>query len=194
MLDEVVAALATTRKAELPALVAGWLDTLDATGRWALLKLVTGGLRVGASARLAKLALAEYGRQEPAEIEEVWHGLAPPYAALFAWLDGSGPRPAADEAAGVPAADAGASGRGRGRGQGRGRARPATWPSGSGTASGCRSRPPAVACGSTRAAATTSRTPSPTWSRRWPFRASSTASCWSSGRARSPRSTSCSSA
>ena len=98
MLDEVVAALATTRKAELPLLVAGWLDTLDATGRWALLKLVTGGLRVGASARLAKLALAEYGRQEPAEIEEVWHGLVPPYGSLFAWLDGNGPRPAADEA------------------------------------------------------------------------------------------------
>ena len=33
----------------------------------------------------------------PAEIEEVWHGLTPPYAALFAWLDGTGPRPAADD-------------------------------------------------------------------------------------------------
>jgi DNA ligase 1 len=98
LLAEVVEALETTRKAELPRLVAGWLDTLDATGRWALLKLVTGGLRVGASARLAKLALAAYGGQEPAEIEEVWHGLVPPYAALFAWLDGRGPRPAADAA------------------------------------------------------------------------------------------------
>jgi DNA ligase-1 len=97
-LGEVVAALETTRKADLPGLVAGWLDALDATGRWALLKLVTGGLRVGASARLAKLALAEYGGQPPAEIEEVWHGQAPPYAALFAWLDGRRPRPAADEA------------------------------------------------------------------------------------------------
>ena len=96
-LDEVVAGLATTRKPDLPALLAGWLDTLDATGRWALLKLVTGGLRVGASARLAKLALAEYGRVEPAEIEEVWHGLAPPYGTLFAWLDGNGPRPAAED-------------------------------------------------------------------------------------------------
>ena len=56
-----MATLETARKAELPGMVAGWLDALDATGRWALLKLVTGGLRVGASARLAKLALAEYG-------------------------------------------------------------------------------------------------------------------------------------
>jgi DNA ligase-1 len=98
VLAEAVAALETTHKAELPGLVASWLDTLDATGRWALLKLVTGGLRVGSSARLAKLALAEYGGQTPAEIEEVWHGLVPPYAALFAWLDGRGPRPAADAA------------------------------------------------------------------------------------------------
>ena len=97
VLAEVVAALETTRKSELPRLVASWLDTLDATGRWALLKLVTGGLRVGASARLAKLALAEYGRVESAEIEELWHGLVPPYTALFAWLDGKGPRPAADD-------------------------------------------------------------------------------------------------
>lgn len=97
-LSEVVARLDAARKAELPDLVAGWLDELDATGRWALLKLVTGGLRVGASARLAKLALAEYGRQDPAEIEEVWHGLEPPYAALFAWLDGRAPRPSAQAA------------------------------------------------------------------------------------------------
>ena len=97
LLAEVVAGLETTRKADLPRLVAGWLDGLDATGRWALLKLVTGGLRVGASARLAKLALASYGGQEPAEIEEIWHGLEPPYATLFAWLDGKGPRPSADE-------------------------------------------------------------------------------------------------
>ena len=54
--------------------------------------------RVGASGRIAKLALAEYGRQDPAEIEEVWHGLEPPYLPLFAWLDGLSPRPAAGEA------------------------------------------------------------------------------------------------
>ena len=67
--------------------------TLDATGRWALLKLLTGALRVGVSARLAKTALAEWSGVELADIEEVWHGLRPPYAELFAWLSGSAPRP-----------------------------------------------------------------------------------------------------
>ena len=48
------------------------------TGRWALLKLLTGGLRVGVSARLAKQAPA--GRIAAAStsprVEEVWHGLS----------------------------------------------------------------------------------------------------------------------
>lgn len=73
--------------------VAEWLDALDADGRWALLKLATGGLRVGVSARLAKTALAGAFAQPVAEIEEVWHGLEPPYLDLFAWLDGDAARP-----------------------------------------------------------------------------------------------------
>ena len=32
-------------------------------------------------------------RLEPDAIEEVWHAVEPPYATLFAWLDGRGPRP-----------------------------------------------------------------------------------------------------
>jgi DNA ligase-1 len=92
-LAEVVRRLEDTPKAALPDLLAEWLDTLDATGRWALLKLVTGGLRVGASARLAKLAVAEYGGVAAGEIEEVWHVLEPPYGELFAWLDGRAGRP-----------------------------------------------------------------------------------------------------
>ena len=61
--------------------------------RLALLKLITGGLRVGVSARLAKVALAEIGGVEPDDVEEVWHGLAPPYLPLFAWLEKRAPRP-----------------------------------------------------------------------------------------------------
>ncbi|MFO1058611.1 MAG: cisplatin damage response ATP-dependent DNA ligase [Dongiaceae bacterium] len=98
-LSEVVERLGAAGKAEIPALVEGWLDALDATGRWALLKLITGELRVGVSARLAKTALAAFGRAGLAEIEEVWHGQAPPYGELFLWLEGHRPRPAVSHAA-----------------------------------------------------------------------------------------------
>jgi DNA ligase-1 len=54
---------------------------------------VTGGLRIGVSARLAKQALADFGGVEVNEIEELWYGLTPPYAALFQWLEGKGPKP-----------------------------------------------------------------------------------------------------
>lgn len=94
-LAEVVERLRAASRREAPRVVERLLDRLDAPGRHALLKLVTGGLRVGVSARLAKQALAEFGGVDPAEIEEIWHGQAPPYAALFAWLEGRGPRPAA---------------------------------------------------------------------------------------------------
>jgi ATP-dependent DNA ligase len=95
LLAEVVEALATTPKPDLPALVAGWLDASPSAVRLAILKLITGGLRVGASVRLAKIALAELsgGRIAADDIEEVWHGLAPPYETLFAWIEGRGPRP-----------------------------------------------------------------------------------------------------
>ncbi|MFN6955209.1 MAG: cisplatin damage response ATP-dependent DNA ligase [Acetobacteraceae bacterium] len=98
LLSEVVEGLAATPKPALPGLIAGWLDALDAGARLALIKLVTGGLRVGASERLAKVALAEWSGTPVEEVEEVWHGLAPPYLPLFAWLEGRGPRPDAGAA------------------------------------------------------------------------------------------------
>src|SRR5271170_1673536 len=92
-LSEVVDALHGATRAQVQGLIEGWLDALDADGRWALLKLLTGGLRVGVSARLAKQALAEMSDVAVADIEEVWHGLTAPYDDLFAWLDGRGERP-----------------------------------------------------------------------------------------------------
>lgn len=92
-LAEVVETLSTIRKAELPAHLATWLDALDETGRWALLKLVTGNLRVGVSARLAKTAVGALGGHEADAVEEVWHGLTAPFETLFAWAEGRGPRP-----------------------------------------------------------------------------------------------------
>ena len=92
-LDDIVQELKRAMPSEVPGLLSNWLDGLDATERWALLKLLTGALRVGVSARLAKTALAEWSKVPLTEIEEVWHGLRPPYAELFAWLSGAGPRP-----------------------------------------------------------------------------------------------------
>ena len=92
-LAEVVETLRTAPKSALPGLVAEWLDCADASTRLALLKLITGSLRVGASGRLAKIALAEIGGVSADDVEEVWHGLAPPYDGLFAWLEGRGPKP-----------------------------------------------------------------------------------------------------
>ena len=91
--SHVVTTLASLGKSELPAQLAAWLDALDETGRWALLKLVTGALRIGVSARLAKTAVAALGDKEPDEVELVWHGLAPPYAELFAWIEGRAEKP-----------------------------------------------------------------------------------------------------
>jgi hypothetical protein len=175
-----VEALRTTGKAEIPALITRWLDTLDETGRWALLKLITGGLRIGVSARLAKTAVAGLGDLKPDDIEEVWHGLKPPYASLFAWAQGTGERPENDDPAPfapamlahpiedsdfekLDAADFS--------------------PNGNGMASGFR-RPRAPARmarspgGFIRAPATTSPAPSPILSRLCPMMPRSTANCW----------------
>jgi DNA ligase-1 len=92
-LTHVVTTLAALGKSELPAQLAAWLDALDETGRWALLKLVTGALRIGVSARLAKTAVAALGAREPDEIELLWPTLAPPYAELFAWIEGRAEKP-----------------------------------------------------------------------------------------------------
>ncbi len=93
-LSEIVDKLRGASRGEVASLLEPWLDALDATGRWALLKLVTGSLRIGVSARLAKTALAEWGQVEIGRIEEIWHGLAPPYQSLFDWLEGRHPPPA----------------------------------------------------------------------------------------------------
>ncbi len=92
-LGEIVETLQGASRREGPRLVEGWLDALDAPGRWALIKLATGGFRIGVSARLAKTALAQFGEKDVAEIEELWHGLDPPYTALFAWLEGRAAKP-----------------------------------------------------------------------------------------------------
>ncbi|MCR4267473.1 cisplatin damage response ATP-dependent DNA ligase [Nitratireductor sp. ZSWI3] len=92
-LGEVVNTLSRVSRSDAPAVIADLLDRLDPSARFALIKLATGGLRIGVSARLAKQALAAMGGKDVGEIEELWHGLEAPYEALFAWLEGRAGKP-----------------------------------------------------------------------------------------------------
>src|SRR3546814_6264300 len=92
----VVERLASLGRAEAPGALAEMLDHLDASGRYALLKLATGALRIGVSSRLAKLALAQAFDLDVDAVEEVWHGIGPPYLPLFAWAEGRGAQPTAE--------------------------------------------------------------------------------------------------
>jgi DNA ligase-1 len=90
---EFIELVETTPKTRLPEVLSGLLDIASPNERWALIKLVTGGLRIGVSARLAKTALAHYSGKDLADIEKIWHGLEIPYSSLFAWLDGKREKP-----------------------------------------------------------------------------------------------------
>ena len=96
-LSNVVERLAAMGRAEAPGALAHMLDHLDASGRFALLKLATGALRIGISARLAKVALADAFGLDVDAVEEVWHGIGPPYLPIFAWAEGQGPQPTAKD-------------------------------------------------------------------------------------------------
>ena len=94
---EAVAALsAMTRVSVLPELAA-LLDRLDANGRFALLKLATGAMRIGISARLAKTAFAQAFDVMVDDVEEYWHGQTPPYLPLFDWAARGAEPPSGDD-------------------------------------------------------------------------------------------------
>ena len=93
-ISQAIERLRSASKMEAPRVLAAMLDHLDAAGRFALLKLALGGLRVGINARLAKQALAQAFGLEIEAVEEVWHGLKPPFAELFDWAEGRSEQPA----------------------------------------------------------------------------------------------------
>jgi DNA ligase-1 len=88
-----VDALTAATRATAPDILASLLDRLDADGRYALLKLALGGMRVGVSARLAKQAFAQAFDVPVDDVEELWHAIPPPYAPLFDWGEGRAERP-----------------------------------------------------------------------------------------------------
>ncbi len=94
-LGAIVARLQNLSRAEAPDIMADYLDRLDSNARFALLKIASGALRIGVSARLAKTALAQAFDLDVDAVEEVWHGITPPYAALFDWAEGRSAQPTA---------------------------------------------------------------------------------------------------
>ena len=92
-LGQVVTMMNALGRTEVRAAVRDLLDHLDPSSRFAFLKLATGSLRIGVSSRLAKQALSEMSGKDVTEIETLWHGLAPPYEPLFAWLEGRAEKP-----------------------------------------------------------------------------------------------------
>lgn len=94
--SEAVALLAAMTRKSVATDLAALLDRLDAAGRFALLKLATGGMRIGISSRLAKTAFALAFDVDVEAVEEYWHGLTPPYPELFAWAAHGAPPPDID--------------------------------------------------------------------------------------------------
>ena len=96
-LSDAVDRLQQSTRVDAPAVLARMFDHLDVSGRFAIIKLATGALRVGISARLAKQAFADAFGLDVEAVEEVWHGLKPPYAELFDWAEGRSERPSAED-------------------------------------------------------------------------------------------------
>ena len=85
--------LRAASRLDAPKVLSAMLDHLDSSGRFAVLKLALGELRVGINARLAKQALANAFGIDVEGVEEVWHGLAPPFTELFDWAEGRSDQP-----------------------------------------------------------------------------------------------------
>lgn len=92
-LAQVVQCLFALTRTSAPTQLPVLLDRLDTKGRFALIKLATGGMRIGVSARLAKTAFAQAFDVAVEEVEEYWHALQPPYAELFNWATKRAPPP-----------------------------------------------------------------------------------------------------
>lgn len=92
-LTEVIHEFTSRDKAGIRDYLILLLDNMTPPQRWALLKLGTRGLRIGLSARTVKRVIADMAGVDVEEIEELWHGLEPPYESLFAWIEGRADKP-----------------------------------------------------------------------------------------------------
>ncbi|MDQ4419016.1 cisplatin damage response ATP-dependent DNA ligase [Sphingobium sp. DEHP117] len=94
---EAVARLDAMTRATAKRELAGLFDQLDTNGRYALIKLATGAMRIGISSRLAKVAFAQAFDKSVDDVEEYWHGQRAPYGPLFDWAEGRAPPPSHED-------------------------------------------------------------------------------------------------
>ena len=95
-ISQIINLLTTIEKSEINNTIENFLSVANETERWALIKLISGGLRIGVSSRLTKTALAKFSKKNLDDIEKVWHGIEPPYENLFKWLSGKANIPKID--------------------------------------------------------------------------------------------------
>lgn len=82
-LDQIIDHLQNLNREQALSQVTRWLNGATEIERWALLKLMTGNLRIGLSARTALLALTQLNPTIAIEeIEEICYVLSPPYLEL----------------------------------------------------------------------------------------------------------------
>ena len=63
-ISEMIALLRNLKKDEISITIKEFLSIANETQRWALIKLISGGLRIGVSSRLAKTALAKFSNKK----------------------------------------------------------------------------------------------------------------------------------
>lgn len=96
-LSEAIEILSGLTRSTVSAELTRLLDQLDSAGRYALLKLAMGAMRIGVSARLAKTAFAQAFGVSVDDVEEYWHGQQPPYTPLFDWAAHGAPAPSGED-------------------------------------------------------------------------------------------------
>ena len=92
-LSFIIDELESSSSTNITRLIKKYLSIFSENERWALIKLLSGGLRIGVSTRLTKLSLIHNTDIKISEIEKIWNGLEPPYLELFKWIFEKGAKP-----------------------------------------------------------------------------------------------------
>ena len=70
-ISQIINLLTTIEKSEINNTIENFLSVANETERWALIKLISGGLRIGVSSRITKTALAKFSKKNLDDIEKV---------------------------------------------------------------------------------------------------------------------------